>query len=113
MTVDNLVSAEVVLADGRRVRAAADEHADLFWALRGGGGNFGVVTSFEYQLHEVGPLVHVGLFFWGVEQGTDALRFVRDFIKTVPEEMGTFIGGQSAPPAPFVPEEHHFKPGYG
>ena len=57
------------------MRASADEHADLFWALRGGGGNFGVVTEFEFALHEVGPLVHLGLFFWGVDQGVEALRF--------------------------------------
>lgn len=112
LSADNLVACEVVTADGRILRAAEDENADLFWALRGGGGNFGVVTSFEYRLHEVGPLVNLGLFFWGVEQGMEALRFSRDFLKTVPEEMGTFIAGLSAPPAPFVPEEYHLKPGY-
>lgn len=112
LTIDNLNSAEVVTADGSILRAAADEHADLFWALRGGGGNFGVVTSFEYRLHEVGPLIHLGLFFWGVDKGTEALRFSRDFVKTVPPEMGTFIAGLSAPPAPFVPEQYHFAPGY-
>jgi FAD/FMN-containing dehydrogenase len=112
LSVDNLLACEVVTADGRILRAAADEHPDLFWALRGGGGNFGVVTSFEYRLHEVGPLVHLGLFFWGVEQGAEALRFSRDFVKTVPEEMGAFVAGLSAPPAPFVPEALHFAPGY-
>ena len=62
------------------MRASADEHADLFWALRGGGGNFGVVTEFEFALHEVGPLVQLGLFFWGADQGAEALRFARDFV---------------------------------
>jgi FAD/FMN-containing dehydrogenase len=112
LAADNLVAAEVVTADGRIVRAAADEHADLFWALRGGGGNFGVVTRFEFQLHPVGPLVHLGLFFWGVEQSAAALRFSRDFLQTVPEDMGAFLAGFSAPPAPFVPEQHHLVPGF-
>lgn len=112
LTIDNLVGAQVVTADGQVLRASANEHPDLFWALRGGGGNFGVVTEFEYQLHDVGPLVHLGLFFWGAEEGAAALRFARDFIRTVPADYGTLIAGLSAPPAPFVPEEHHFKPGF-
>jgi len=112
LSADNLIAAEVVTADGRILRASADENADLFWALRGGGGNFGVVTSFEYQLHAVGPLVQLGLFFFGLDQGTDALRFARDFLKTVPDDYGTFIGGLNAPPAPFVPAEYQFAPGY-
>ena len=112
LTADNLVAAEVVLADGRVVRASAEEHADLFWALRGGGGNFGVVTSFEYQLHPVGPLVNLGMFFWSVDRGTDALRFSRDFLKTVPDEMGTFIAGMTAPPEPFVPAQYQHADGY-
>ena len=112
LSVDNLIAVEVVVADGRTVRASADENPDLFWALRGGGGNFGVVTSFEYRLHEVGPLVHLGLFFWGADQGGEALRFSRDFVETLPEDMGVLIAGLSAPPAPFVPEQYHFAPGY-
>jgi FAD/FMN-containing dehydrogenase len=112
LTADNLLSAEVVTADGRILRASADEHPDLYWALRGGGGNFGVVTRFEYQLHEVGPLVQLGLFFWGVDQGAEALRFSREFLKTVPEDMGTFLAGLSAPPEPFVPEQYRLAPGY-
>jgi FAD/FMN-containing dehydrogenase len=113
LSADNLVAAEVVTADGRILRASADENADLFWALRGGGGNFGVVTSFEYRLYEVGPTVHLGFFFWGVDRGREALRFSRDFVKTVPADMGLLIAGLSAPPAPFVPEQHHLAPGYG
>src|SRR3989442_13370546 len=104
LSCDNLVGAQVVTADQRMVRASSDENTDLFWALRGGGGNFGVVTSFEFALHEVGPLVNVGLFFWGLDRGADALRFGRDFIKTLPPDATGFIGAAlSAPPAPFVP----------
>ncbi|HEY3108085.1 MAG TPA: FAD-binding oxidoreductase [Chloroflexota bacterium] len=112
LTVDNLLAAEVVTADGRVLRASTQEHPDLFWALRGGGGNFGVVTSFEYRLHRVGPLVQLGLFFWGVDRGAEALRFSRDFARTVPADMGLFVAGLSAPPEPFVPPEHHFAPGF-
>jgi len=112
LSCDNLVGAEVVTADQRIVRASSTEEPDLFWALRGGGGNFGVVTSFEFALHEVGPMVNVGLFFWGLDRGADALRFGRDFIKTLPPDATSFIGAAlSAPPAPFVPEEYHFLPG--
>jgi predicted CxxxxCH...CXXCH cytochrome family protein len=68
LSIDNLASAEVVTAGGLVLRASADEHADLFWAIRGGGGNFGVVTEFEFRLHEVGPIVHLGFLFWGLEQ---------------------------------------------
>ena len=76
------MAAEVVTADGRVLRASADENPDLFWALRGGGGNFGVVTEFEFRLHEVDPMVELGLFFWGLDQGREALRLIRDFVAT-------------------------------
>ncbi len=113
LSCDNLVAAEVVTADSRIVRASKDEHADLFWALRGGGGNFGIVTSFEFALHPVGPIVNLGLFFFGLENGPAALRFARQFIDTLPQEATGFLGiGLSAPPAPFVPREHHFRPGH-
>jgi FAD/FMN-containing dehydrogenase len=112
LTADNLVSAEVVTADGRRLRAAADENQDLFWALRGGGGNFGVVTEFEFQLHPVGPLVHLGMFFWGLDQGAEALRLGRDLFATLPGNANAMIISVNAPPAPFVPEQFHFMPGY-
>lgn len=112
LTIDNLVSAEVVLADGRILRASATEHSDLYWALRGGGGNFGVVTEFEFQLHEVGPMVEFGLFFWGLEQGADLLRYARDLIATLPRELNVVIAALNAPPAPFVPEPHRLRPGY-
>ena len=113
LSCDNVVSAQVVTADGQVVQASANDNADLFWALRGGGGNFGVVTEFEFTLHDVGPLVHLGLFFWGVDQGADALRFARSFGASLPPETGLQLIGLNAPPAPFVPEEFHFAPGYG
>jgi FAD/FMN-containing dehydrogenase len=113
LSIDNLESAEVVLPDGRIVRAAADSHPDLFWALRGGGGNFGVVTSFEFRLHQVGPEVHLALFFWGLDQGTEALRTAREVIPALPEATGALIAvALNAPPAPFVPEQYHFAPGH-
>jgi FAD/FMN-containing dehydrogenase len=112
LTCDNLVSAHVVTADGEHLTASATSHPDLWWAIRGGGGNFGVVTEFEFALHDVGPLVQLGLFFWGQDQGVEMLTFARDFIETTPLDTGLSIVGLNAPPAPFVPEEHHFTPGY-
>jgi FAD/FMN-containing dehydrogenase len=112
LSADNLLACEVVTADGRIVNASDQENPDLFWALRGGGGNFGVVTRFEYQLHPVGPLVNLGMFFWPQDQGAAALRFIRDYLKSVPDDAGTFFAGNNAPPAPFVPESLHFAPGY-
>ncbi len=113
LSIDNLLSAEVVLADGRVVRASDTEYADLFWALRGGGSNFGVVTEFEFRLNEVGPEVHLGIFFWGLDDGASALALCRDFVPTIPQRSGLLIAaGLSAPPAPFVPEQYHFMPGY-
>ena len=112
LSSDNLLSAEVVAADGRILRVSANEHSELFWAIRGGGGNFGVVTSFEYRLHQVGPLVQLGFFFWGVDKGTEALRLSRDLVKTLPEGVAGLIAGLNAPPAPFVPEQYHLVPGY-
>jgi FAD/FMN-containing dehydrogenase len=113
LSVDNLVSAEVVVADGRILRASADENPDLFWAIRGGGGNFGVVTEFEFRLHEVGPMVKFGLFFWGIDQGDEALRLIRDVVADLPRSVNVVIAaGLTAPPAPFVPEQHHHKLGH-
>ena len=111
LAVDNLVSAQVVLADGRCVRASADEHPDLLWALTGGGGNFGVVTEFEFRLHPVGPLVHFGMLFWEVERGGAAIRTARDVLDALPRDAGGMLIVLDAPPAPFVPAEHHFRPG--
>jgi FAD/FMN-containing dehydrogenase len=112
LSIDNLVSAQVVTANGQIQRAAADENPDLFWAIRGGGGNFGVVTEFEFRLHEVGPIVQFGMLFWGLEQGPDVLRMAREIIATLPRELNILIAGLNAPPAPFVPGEHHLRPGY-
>lgn len=112
LSCDNLVAAEVVTADGQVRRASATEHPDLFWAIRGGGGNFGVVTEFEFSLHPVGPLVQLGLFLFAPESGGDMFRFAREFVRGLPDECGAFLAGLSAPPAPFVPPELHFTPVY-
>jgi hypothetical protein len=111
LSIDNLVGAEVVLADGTVVHASESEHPDLFWALRGGGGNFGVVTEFEFALHEVGPMVNLGFLFWELERGAEGLRQIRDIVPTLSREFNVLIAVMNAPPAPFVPEEHHFRPG--
>jgi hypothetical protein len=112
LSIDNLICAEVVTADGRVRRASADEHPDLFWAIRGGGGNFGVVTAFEFALHEVDPMVQFGLFFWPLDQGAQALGLAREITAAMPPEINVVVGALNAPPAPFVPEQHHFAPGY-
>jgi FAD/FMN-containing dehydrogenase len=113
LTVDHLLSAKVVDADGRVLRAAPDENPDLFWALRGGGGNFGVVTEFEFRLLEAGPMVDFGLFFWDQERGGEALRLMRDVAAELPRSMTAIpAAALTAPPAPFVPVEHQGKLGY-
>ena len=110
LAVDNLVEAEVVTADASIVRASADEHPDLFWALRGGGGNFGVVTSFRFALHPVGPTVIAGPVFWAADDTTDVLRFYRDFAAEAPDELGTVVRLGTIPPLPVIPEELHYQP---
>ncbi|HEU5416872.1 MAG TPA: FAD-binding oxidoreductase [Streptosporangiaceae bacterium] len=112
LSIDNLLSAEVVTADGRTQRASATENPDLFWGIRGGGGNFGVVTNFEFQLHQVDPTVQFGLFFWPIDQGPQALRLAAEIVGSLPDDVSAIIGAVNAPPAPFVPQEHHFQPGY-
>lgn len=113
LSIDNLESAQVVLVDGRCVQASAEEHPDLFWAIRGGGGNFGVVTEFEFRLHPVGPLVQLGLLFWGLDQGREGLRAAREAISALTDDSGSLIAvALNAPPAPFVPEQYHFAPGH-
>jgi FAD/FMN-containing dehydrogenase len=106
-TVDNLLSADVVTAQGELVTASEDENPDLFWAIRGGGGNFGVVTSFEYRLHPVGPIVLAGPVFHLLEDAPEVLRFYREFIAAAPDELTTIFELSVAPPAPFLPEEVH------
>jgi FAD/FMN-containing dehydrogenase len=110
LTCDNLVSADVVTADGRLVHASEDENADLFWGLRGGGGNFGVVTSFEYRVHPVGPTVTGGAVFYPGDRAAEVLRFYREWVHDAPEELTTVANLLTAPPAPFIPEEWHGKP---
>jgi FAD/FMN-containing dehydrogenase len=104
-TADNLISADVVTADGRVVHASEDENADLFWGLRGGGGNFGVVTSFEYRLHELPPLMTGGMVLWPADHAADVLRFYREFMADAPDEISGACAFLTAPPAPFVPAE--------
>ena len=110
LTVDNLVEAEVVTASGEIVRASANDHPDLFWALRGGGGNFGVVSSFRFALHPVGPTVMAGPVIWAAEDTTDVLRFYRDFVAMAPDELGTVIRLGTVPPLPVIGDELHFRP---
>jgi FAD/FMN-containing dehydrogenase len=102
---DNLIEAEVVTADGRIVRASESENADLFWGLRGGGGNFGIVTAFHFQLHPLPPVVLAGMLVWPAAMGSDLLKFYRDFMLAAPDEVGGGVAFITAPPAPFVPPE--------
>jgi len=111
--IDNLVSAEVVVADGRVLTASDQENPDLFWAIRGGGGNFGVVTEFEFRLHEVGPMVRLGLIFWEHERGVEALRIIREVVADLPASCNVIVAvALTAPPAPYVPEQHHYTLGH-
>jgi len=112
LSIDNLVSVEVVTADGQVRRAAADEHPDLFWAIRGGG-SFGVVTCFEFGLHEVEPVVQFGLFRWNLGQGPQVMRLARDTTSALPPDLNAVIAAVNAPSAPFVPPQHHLEPVYG
>ncbi len=110
LACDNLISARVVTADGRVVTASETENADLFWGLRGGGGNFGVVTEFELRLHPVGPTIYGGILLYPREQALDLVTHFRDFAANAPRE---FAGGcifMTAPPAPFVPDDFHGRP---
>ena len=108
LAIDNLLEAEVVLASGERVRASADEHPDLYWAIRGGGGNFGVVTSFLFRLHDVGTVI-AGPTFWAVEQGAEVLEAYRDFIGSAPRELNGFFMFGMVPPAEPFPEPLHLR----
>jgi FAD/FMN-containing dehydrogenase len=107
MTVDNLLSADVVTADGSRVRASETENADLFWGLRGGGGNFGIVTSFEFQLHPVGPNVLSGLIVFPFDQTKSVLTQFARFTETMPDDLNIWMVTRKAPPLPFLPKEVH------
>jgi FAD/FMN-containing dehydrogenase len=109
LTIDQLLSAEMVTADGDVVRAAEDENAELFWGLRGGGGNFGVVTEFEFRLNPLGPGVLAGPIFWPIEESPRLLRFYRDWIAEAPDDLMTIVIHRKAPPLDFVPAELHGK----
>jgi FAD/FMN-containing dehydrogenase len=109
LSIDNLLSADVVTAAGDRVTASESEHADLFWAIRGGGGNFGVVTSFDFRLHQVGPEVLSGLIVHPLSAARDVLRFYRDFIEHTPDEFVCWFVLRQAPPLPFLAPEWHGK----
>jgi hypothetical protein len=108
LTIDNLLSADLVLADGTLVTASAQQNQDLFWAVRGGGGNFGVVTSFLFRLHPV-KIVQAGPTLWPLDQAADVLRFYSQFITTAPEEISGFFAFLTVPPAPMFPKELHMK----
>jgi FAD/FMN-containing dehydrogenase len=109
MTVDNLVAAELVTADGDKLRLSDIENADLFWAIRGGGGNFGVVTQYEFRLHSVGPDVVAGLLVFPIEQAKQVLQRYREFAATAPEELSVWTVLRLAPPLPFLPSDVHGK----
>ncbi len=109
MTIDSLVSANVVTADGRQLLASETENQDLFWALRGGGGNFGIVTQFEFQLHPVGPDVLSGLIVFPFSQAKSVITQFAQFTKTAPEELSVWMVSRKAPPLPFLPEDVHGK----
>jgi len=109
LSCDNLLSAEVVLADGSITTASETEHPDLFWALRGGGGNFGVVTEFEFRLHPVGE-IYFGAMVFEVDDAADVLRYFRGFIADAPREYGGFPAWHKAPPLPFIPEDRVGEP---
>jgi FAD/FMN-containing dehydrogenase len=113
LTCDNLVSADVVTADGQLVTASEQERPDLFWALRGGGGNFGVVTSLEYRLHPVGPLVFAGAVFYAGAAAAEVVRGWRDLTAALPDELTTLANILVAPPVPFLPEAVHGQPVVG
>ena len=106
LSCDNLLSAEVVTADGRILNVSDQANEDLFWAIRGGGGNFGVATSLEYQLHPVRE-IYGGPMLYELDDAATVLKFYRDFIQDAPEEFGGFPAWQIAPPLPFIPEDRH------
>ena len=109
MTVDNLAAADVVIADGRTLRASAKDNPDLFWAIRGGGGNFGVVTEFEFKLHPVGPNVFAGLIVFPLKEAKKVLSAYRGFVKSAPPKLNVWAVMRQAPPLPFLPEGAHGK----
>jgi FAD/FMN-containing dehydrogenase len=110
LSVDHLRSVDLVTAEGEFVKASEDENSDLFWGIRGGGGNFGIVTEFEFGLVPVGPTVLAGPVFWAMEDSPQVLRFYRDWVADAPDDLMTIVIHRKAPPLPFVPQELHGKP---
>jgi len=108
LSIDNLLGADVVLADGRFVTVGPEEHPDLFWAILGGGGNFGIVTSFLFRLHPIGT-VHAGPTLWELDEATEAMQWYREFITTAPDDINGFFAFLTVPPAPPFPEPLHMK----
>ncbi|HJR89720.1 MAG TPA: FAD-binding oxidoreductase [Aeromicrobium sp.] len=113
LSIDALVSCEVVTADGSIVTASAEENPDLFWGLRGGGGNFGIVTNFTFALQPLGPTIYGGLMLWPAAEAPSVLATMRDFLAEAPDEVGIVGNLRLAPPLPIVPEEFHGKPVVG
>jgi FAD/FMN-containing dehydrogenase len=113
LACDNLVSADVVTADGRLLTTSEAENPDLFWGLRGGGGNFGVVTSFEFRVHQVGPKIVGGMLLHPLEHAREVLRAYRDYVDEAPDELATAIAFLTAPPKPFIPQHLHGRPALG
>ncbi|HET7312658.1 MAG TPA: FAD-binding oxidoreductase [Mycobacteriales bacterium] len=110
---DNLLAAELVTADGRIVTASETENTDLFWALRGGGGNFGIVTTFTFQLHDLGPIVYGGMLVFPAQRGVEVMRAYRDFVASAPDEVGSGLAFITAPHEEFVPEPARGHPAIG
>jgi FAD/FMN-containing dehydrogenase len=110
LTIDQLLSVDLVTAGGELVRASATENADLFWGVRGGGGNFGIVTEFEFRLNPLGPIVLAGPIYWPMEDSARVLRFYRDWITDVPDELTTIVVHRKVPAVPLIPTEMHGKP---
>ncbi len=109
LTIDQLLSVDVITADGRFVKASEKENADLFWGVRGAGGNFGIVTEFEFRLNPLGPIVLAGPIYWLMEESPNVLRFYRDWIADAPNELTTIVVHRKAPALPFIPTELHGK----
>src|SRR5947199_1850297 len=107
LSIDQLVSVDLVTADGEFVKASADENADLFWGMRGAGPNFGIVTEFEFRCVPLGPQILAGPIFWPMEKSGEVLRFYRDWVAGAPAELMTVVIHRKAPPLPFVPEERY------
>jgi len=110
LTVDQLLSVDLITADAEFVKASESENPDLFWGVRGAGGNFGIVTEFEFRLNPVGPIVLAGPIFWPMEASPTVLRFYRDWITDVPEELTTIVVHRMMPPLPVIPPDLHGKP---